>query len=121
MAVLPVGTVGVERLLDEDEVVVAEAEAVKEGGAVLVAALDGGDDLSSGRKGEVHLSPTPEALGRHQACLRGGSLHYYMGGPILLCNVSIISMIRVASWKLCRGCILWQHHGNYAAYGPPAA
>ena len=50
VAVLPVGAVGVERLLDENDVVVAEAEAVKEGGAVLVAALDGGDDLSSGKR-----------------------------------------------------------------------
>ena len=45
MAVLPVGVVGVEGLLDEDQVVVAEAEAVEEGGAVLVPARDRGHDL----------------------------------------------------------------------------
>ena len=45
VAILPVASVRVERLLDEYQVVVAEAEAVKEGRAVLVAARDRGDDL----------------------------------------------------------------------------
>ena len=49
VAVLPVGVVGVEGLLDEDQVVVAEAEAVEEGGAVLVPARDRGHDLYLGK------------------------------------------------------------------------
>ena len=49
VAVLPVGPVGVEGLLDEDQVVVAEAEAVEEGGAVLVPARYRGHDLQDTR------------------------------------------------------------------------
>ena len=49
VSVLPVGVIGVEGLLDEDQVVVAEAEAVEEGGAVLVPARDRGHDLYLGK------------------------------------------------------------------------
>ena len=57
MAVLPVGF-RVERLLDEDQVVVAEAETVKEGRAVLVAARYRGDDLQRPRHTNLGLKRT---------------------------------------------------------------
>ena len=61
MAVLPVGF-RVERLLDEDQVVVAEAETVKEGRAVLVAARYRGDDLQRPRNTNLGLKRTPSRV-----------------------------------------------------------
>lgn len=62
MAVLPVG-IHVERLLDEDQVIFAETETVKESRAVLVAARDRGDDLQ--RPSFMMSTHVPEP-GTHQ-------------------------------------------------------